>query len=136
MKDLGGFTNRLDVEGRAAGNLMKIFLKNTFLATVVQAILVGVTLLVVYLFHLPQETWLMVWVRIYAPPILLVMMLFMLFTSIRNLGIALALGFLLGALLYGAIFSFTLRLYRSYKASQQVSINLSHETNSPAKTIE
>jgi hypothetical protein len=94
---------------------MKPFFKTTLLAIAVQALLAGVTLLIFFLFPLPKETGLIGWGRIYSPTIILVMILFMLFSFSRNLGIALVLGFLLGALLYGATFSFILNSYRKYK---------------------
>ena len=100
---------------------MKFFLKDAALAIAIQTALAGVTLLLFYLLQLPNDTWVLQWLRIYTPTILLVMILFMLFTKTRNLILALGLGFLLGAFLYGAIFSFILNLYRKHQASDQIS---------------
>lgn len=115
---------------------MKTFLKNTLLAIAVQALLAGVSLLVVFLFHLSRETWLVGWVRIYTPTIILIMMLFMLFTTSRNLGLALALGFLLGAALYGAMFSLIVKVYRNHKTLNRIDNAIAPETHSTETIID
>jgi hypothetical protein len=115
---------------------MKFFLKNTLLGIAVQLLLGGVSLLVFWLFDLPEDSWLIVWGRIYSPTIILVMGLFMIFSSIRNLALALALGVLLGATLYGAIFSLLVRFYRNYRELNQTITSITHETNPPEKIID
>src|SRR5262245_49131554 len=114
--------------------VMKIFLKDTALAVGVQAILVAVSFLLFFLFKLPEAyLW---WLRIYAPATLLVMGILMGITTSRNLILALGLGFLLGASLYGAIFSFFLSSYRKHRALNRVSTTITPETNSPENLID
>ncbi len=116
--------------------MMKTFLKDLALAIAVQAILVGATWMVVFLFQLPNDTLVLQWLRIYVPTTILVMGFFMLFTTTHNLILALGLGFLLGAFCYGVIFTFIASSYRKHKMLNQDSKILIHETNSPENIIE